>query len=234
MVARFVKPAHPGGRLMGGHSTSSHGGHGHSRLQMAGHLLRALPEFWTSDLNRAVVEIADLRPGDVALDVGAGLGPAVVEAAEAVRPSGRVIAVEPSRVFRSVLGMRARGRRYGQAIDVRSGTAEHLPLPDDSVHAAWAVNAAHHFDDFGLAAAEFARVLRSGGRLVLVEEQFGADDHPASEFGFPDVGLDAGTIVEALTGVGLVVEASGDRALADRPCTVVVARSGMDEEDGVG
>ena len=37
---------------------------------------------WRSPVNRAVVDLLDPQPGDVVADVGAGMGPATVVAAQ--------------------------------------------------------------------------------------------------------------------------------------------------------
>ena len=111
------------------------------------------------------------------LDLGAGLGPATIEAAKRVAPGGWVIAVEPSFTMRRVLSLRRLWRSARPVIDIRNGTAEAIPVLASSVDAAWAINAVHHFDDLALAASELARVLRPGGRLLLIEEDLTSGAH---------------------------------------------------------
>src|SRR5207302_4777661 len=48
-------------------------------------------------------------------------------------------------------------------------SAEQLPFNDASFEIATSRLAAHHFDDVGVALREVARVLRHGGRFVLVD-----------------------------------------------------------------
>ena len=52
---------------------------------------------------------------------------------------------------------------------VRHGDMYHLPLPDGSFDAATLHNVLRFADDPGAALAEAARVLRPGGRLVVVD-----------------------------------------------------------------
>jgi SAM-dependent methyltransferase len=71
---------------------------------------------------------------------------------------GDVVAVEP------VAAMRAVAAEFAPTV---AGTAEHLPLRDESVDAVTVAQAFHWFDA-DAAFAELARVLRPGGRVGLV------------------------------------------------------------------
>jgi ubiquinone/menaquinone biosynthesis C-methylase UbiE len=72
-----------------------------------------------------------------------------------------VTAIEP------VDGMRAVLERSVPAARVLVGTAEAIPLPDESVDAVFVAEAFHWFD-LERAPAEIARVLRPGGRLAVL------------------------------------------------------------------
>ena len=139
-------------------------------LHHARHLISGARSMWASDLNREVVSLVDPRPGVTLLDLGAGIGPAVVEAARNVAPDGRVIALDPSGLMRALLRLRRAWNSSRRSIEVVDGVAESIPVKDASIDGAWAVNAAHHFDDLDAAVVELARVVKSGGRLVVVEE----------------------------------------------------------------
>jgi SAM-dependent methyltransferase len=79
-----------------------------------------------------------------------------------------VTAVEP------VDGMRAVLEREVPAARVRKGTAEAIPLPDESVDAVFVAEAFHWFD-LERAPAEIARVLRPGGHLAVLWNRPGGE-----------------------------------------------------------
>jgi len=92
------------------------------------------------------------------LDLGAGTGKLT---RELVARGLDVVAVEP------LEGMRAELSRVLPGIEVRAGSAEHIPLPDGSVDAVLAAQAWHWVTP-ERATPEVARVLRPGGPLGLV------------------------------------------------------------------
>lgn len=101
-----------------------------------------------------------LLPADArdVLDLGAGTGKLTIRLAER---GLEVVAVDPIPEMLEVL--------RGSLPDVPAllGTAEEIPLPDDSVDSVLVAQAWHWFDP-ERAVKEVARVLRPGGRLGLV------------------------------------------------------------------
>ena len=92
------------------------------------------------------------------LDLGAGTGKLT---RQLVERGLDVMAVEP------LAGMRGELTRVLPGVPVREGTAEAIPLPDQSVDAVL-VAQAWHWVDPARAVPEVARVLRPGGTLGLV------------------------------------------------------------------
>ena len=138
--------------------------------------MRMLPKMWRSPVSRAVVHAISPRPGEVVVDIGAGMGPATVLAA---RAGASVLAVDPTPYMRHILAVRRLGQRNRNAIGVAEGSAEVIPVDDASVDAVWTVNTMHHWTDLDAAVHELVRVLRPGGRVLLVDEDFDSPTHPA-------------------------------------------------------
>jgi SAM-dependent methyltransferase len=139
-----------------------------------GHRIRSFAGFWRSAINDHVVATAGIGSADAVLDLGCGMGAATVPAA---LRGATVFAVDPSALMRSALRVRRLWQRGRSRIRVRDGAAERLPLEDGSVDVVVAVNAMHHWSDMDAAARELRRVLRSGGRVVLVDEDFDDPSH---------------------------------------------------------
>lgn len=221
---------------MNEHTPSDHEPHGRSFASTV-HMIGAFGDFWSSDLNRAVVDLIDPKPGMTLLDLGAGFGAASVVAANRVRPGGRVVAVDPSTTMRAVQRVRRLWQRSRAVIDIRSGAAEVLPIATGSVDRAFAVNAAHHFDNVALAVSELARVLRPGGTILLVDEDFTNTHHPYHhrETGFEPDPVDAALIVGLLEDSGLSATHADHQPLAGITATVVRATaSQQDRSSGLG
>lgn len=206
---------------------------------------RRVRSFWSSDVNRAVVELASPRDGEVALDVGAGMGAAAFVAAGLVGPEGRVLAVEPTPFMRRVLAVRRRTNRRGRRVDVLDGIAERLPVSAGRVDVAWTVNVLHHISDLDAAVAELHRVLAPGGRVVLVDEDFDDPTHPrheemqgrhrghkhhggdhhhgADEHGLHPLMVDVGALAETMVARGFDAVEASHAPIAGVPARIVTA-----------
>ena len=164
-----------------GHQHGHGPDHGHQADQgWAGFLryARMLPRMWRSDVSGAVVGMVAPAVGERVVDLGAGMGAATVVAA---RRGAHVLAVDPTPYMRRILGARRLGQRARSRITVVDGAAESIPAVDGSIDAVWSVNAMHHWSELDHAVAEIVRVLRPGGRGVLVDEDFDDPSHPSYE-----------------------------------------------------
>jgi demethylmenaquinone methyltransferase/2-methoxy-6-polyprenyl-1,4-benzoquinol methylase len=108
-------------------------------------------------------DLARLRPGDRALDVATGTGDLAVELARRVAPGGEVIGSDFSQ------GMLERARTKAPELTWEWGNALELPYPDDSFDAATVGFGARNFSDLERGLGEMARVVRPGGRVVVLE-----------------------------------------------------------------
>jgi demethylmenaquinone methyltransferase/2-methoxy-6-polyprenyl-1,4-benzoquinol methylase len=127
---------------------------------------------------------AQLKPGDSALDVCCGTGDLAFELARRVGPAGRVVgcdfsermldlarAKEEELRLASATGARTNGARSGGMAPVEFEWADALELPyaDGAFDAATVGFGVRNLSDLGAGLAELGRVLRPGGRLVILE-----------------------------------------------------------------
>jgi demethylmenaquinone methyltransferase/2-methoxy-6-polyprenyl-1,4-benzoquinol methylase len=111
-------------------------------------------------------DLAAVGPGDRVLDVATGTGDLALELARRVAPGGEVVGSD----FAEAMLDRAREKAAGRA-DVRFEWADALALeyPDDAFAAATVAFGARNFADLHRGLAEMARVVRPGGRVVVLE-----------------------------------------------------------------
>jgi demethylmenaquinone methyltransferase/2-methoxy-6-polyprenyl-1,4-benzoquinol methylase len=108
-------------------------------------------------------DLAAVAPGDRALDVATGTGDLAVELAGRVRPGGEVVACDFS------AEMLARARDKDSEIRWEQANALALPYADGEFAAATVGFGARNFADLDRGLAEMARVVRPGGRVVVLE-----------------------------------------------------------------
>jgi len=112
-----------------------------------------------------VLDGAGLAPGETVADVGAGTGLLTLGAVERVGAEGDVIALDISVDALEEL----RAHAIAPNISYLIGSADVLPLRDESLDAVVTRSVLIYVDDKAEAAVEFLRVLRSGGRVSLFE-----------------------------------------------------------------
>jgi demethylmenaquinone methyltransferase/2-methoxy-6-polyprenyl-1,4-benzoquinol methylase len=111
---------------------------------------------------------AALRPGDSALDVCCGTGDLALELAGRVGPEGRVIGCDFSEAMLDVARRKAAARSHPN-VRFEWADALELPYPDESFDAVTVGFGVRNLADLERGIAEMARVLRPGGRLVILE-----------------------------------------------------------------
>jgi arsenite methyltransferase len=113
-----------------------------------------------------------IRAGDAVLDIGSGSGTDVFLAAQAVGPSGQVIALDLTAAMLAKLEASLAAAGVPN-VRVLTGNAEHLPLPDASVDVVTSNGVLNLVPDKPAAFAEIHRVLRPGGRLQIADIALG-------------------------------------------------------------
>jgi demethylmenaquinone methyltransferase/2-methoxy-6-polyprenyl-1,4-benzoquinol methylase len=108
-------------------------------------------------------DLAALQPGGRALDVACGTGDLAIELARRVGPAGEVIGSDFSEE------MLARARAKAPELRWEWGNALELPCDDDAFDACTVGFGARNFSDLERGLTEMARVVRPGGRVVILE-----------------------------------------------------------------
>jgi demethylmenaquinone methyltransferase / 2-methoxy-6-polyprenyl-1,4-benzoquinol methylase len=108
-------------------------------------------------------DLAAVGPGGRALDVASGTGDLAIELARRVGPTGTVVGSDFSEA------MLDRAREKSSAVTWEWANALELPYPDGGFDAATVGFGARNFSDLDRGLAEMARVVRPGGRVVILE-----------------------------------------------------------------
>ena len=161
-----------------------------------------------------------LMPALDVADLGCGEGYLTIEAARWAR---RVIAIDRSA---DVLarGRALAARRKVTNITWKRGLLTRLPLADASVDLALLSQALHHAEDPAVVLAEAARVLRPGGRVLILDLREHHETWVRDKLGDRWLGFDDRQMRRLLTGAGFadVVVRTGSHRPGD-PFTVLIA-----------
>lgn len=109
--------------------------------------------------------LAKLTGQELVLDVATATGNTAFALARHVR---QVVGVDLTPEMLAVARSEAQGRGLTN-VSFQEGDAEHLPFPDHSFDLVICRIAAHHFPDVAAFCRESARLLRPGGRLLVVD-----------------------------------------------------------------
>ena len=114
----------------------------------------------------AVLRVLELRPGERVLDIGSGPGLLAYEMASAVGPGGRVCGIDTSE---SMLAMSRKRCADLLWVAFRAGDAIQLPCSDGDFDVAVSTQVYEYVADIDAALNEAHRVLRPGGRLLILD-----------------------------------------------------------------
>lgn len=138
-----------------------------------------------------------LEPEWCVADLGTGTGLFATTVAPHV---AQVIGIDRSAEMLDAARQRAEGLDH---VEFREGTLEALPIDPGSIDLAVLSLVLHYVIDPGAALAEAARILRPGGRLIIVDARAHARDDLVEEMGHQWSGFDADRMTLWLTEAGL-------------------------------
>jgi demethylmenaquinone methyltransferase/2-methoxy-6-polyprenyl-1,4-benzoquinol methylase len=120
---------------------------------------------------RRAADLAAVAPGDRALDVATGTGDLALELARRVAPGGLVVGADFSEGMLELARVKAAGPSAWSGAELRFEHANALALPygDGEFDAATVGFGARNFSDLARGMSEMRRVVRPGGRVVVLE-----------------------------------------------------------------
>lgn len=120
-------------------------------------------------LQQTIVDLAQLQRGESVLDVGCGTGSLAIVAKKHVGETGRVCGIDPGP--KQIARANHKAKRAGLSIDFQVGAIEKIAFPDQSFGIVLSTLMMHVLPDDlkRQGAAEIARVLKPGGRLLVVD-----------------------------------------------------------------
>ena len=136
--------------------------------------LAALGDRRVAGLRERIRGLVPLQGDERALDAGTGTGPLAFALAPLVR---EVVAVDL--VPEMLAQARARAGEHPN-VELVEGDLYALPFPDGSFDLVASARTLHHLDDPGAAVHELGRVLRAGGRALVIDQVAPDDERGAA------------------------------------------------------
>jgi ubiquinone/menaquinone biosynthesis C-methylase UbiE len=115
-----------------------------------------------------IVAAAAAKPGMAVADVGAGTGLFTVLFAKAVKPGGRVYAVDISQAFIEYIRERAKAEGLDNVTAILTGGAE-TELAAGSLDLVYTCDTYHHFERPAQTLQSIRKALKPEGRLVVID-----------------------------------------------------------------
>jgi len=120
-----------------------------------------------------LIAAAGIESGQSVLDFGCGPGWLAIELARRVGPQGRIHAVDLNEEFLSCAARHAIEEGLADRIAFRRIENDRIPLDDRSVDRAVTKNVLEYVTDLDATLVDLRRVLRPGGRLHVIDSDWG-------------------------------------------------------------
>jgi len=118
---------------------------------------------------RFTMEFTGARKGDTVLDIAGGTGDLTMKFADLVGPEGKVVLADINDSMLKVGRDRLLDKGYSGNIECVQANAECLPFEDNSFNVVTMAFGLRNVTNKDKALAEFNRVLKPGGRLLVLE-----------------------------------------------------------------
>ena len=118
---------------------------------------------------KEIIRIADPKVGESVIDVGIGPGFVTSEIAAIAGPSGHVLGIDSSDVMLSMARRRTQDKPW---VEVKKGDATSLPAGENQFDLAIATQVLEYVPVVEGALRELYRVLRPGGRALVLDTDF--------------------------------------------------------------
>ncbi len=161
----MARDQHTGG---GHHEVEYRGLSGRFKAWLLGSWPRRLKEWLKGNPRPRFYEILGLEGDEVVLDAGCGSGFYSLDVAKRLS-TGKVICVDVSETMLASLRRGARKRGLDGRLEVHLGACENLPIADAAADIGFSVVVWHHLDEPPAAGRELFRVIKPGGRAVVIE-----------------------------------------------------------------
>ncbi len=130
-------------------------------------LFARVMEWLNAPAYRLACKLVDPQPENHVLEIGFGSGRLLEMIAQKV-DGIHLAGVDPTETMVRMASARPALRKLGNRLDLRSGTAQSLPWRDKTFDMALAVHCFQFWEDPDVCIQEIIRVLKPGGRLVLL------------------------------------------------------------------
>jgi ubiquinone/menaquinone biosynthesis C-methylase UbiE len=143
--------------------------------------------------NRLAVDELYLPNNAIVVDIGCGTGAALRHASSKF-DKGSLIGIDPVPRMIEIAREKTSSHSHASRIEFREGSAENVPVEDELADIVFAFDTLDHWQDVGQGLKEVHRILRPGGKLVIVKD----GDVPGAtkaRKGLPDILKQAGFLV---------------------------------------